>query len=86
MEKTTPRIELIRATILHVEPIMELVNGLAAKGVMLPRSPASIVEKLRDFVVAYVATHRLPEPRNWLDRTAPGSAPTSGSPAVSPSA
>ena len=37
-------------------------------------------------VVAYVATERLPAPRNWLDRTAPGSAPTSGSPAVSPSA
>ena len=33
---------------------MDLVNGLAASGVMLPRSPASIVEKLRDFVVAYV--------------------------------
>ena len=38
----------------HVEPIMDLVNGLAASGVMLPRSPASIIEKLRDFVVAHV--------------------------------
>lgn len=54
MTQTTPKIELTRATIAHVEPIMELVNGLAATGVMLPRSPASIVEKLRDFVVAYV--------------------------------
>ena len=52
--KAAPKIELTRATIAHVEPIMELVNGLAAKGVMLPRSPASIVEKLRDFVVAFV--------------------------------
>lgn len=49
-----PVIEMTRATIGHVEPIMELVNELAAKGVMLPRSPASIVEKLRDFVVATV--------------------------------
>ncbi|MEM8713720.1 MAG: N-acetyltransferase [Planctomycetota bacterium] len=49
-----PKIDLIPATIEHVEPIMDLVNGLAAKGVMLPRSPASIVEKLRDFVVAFV--------------------------------
>ncbi|QDV09217.1 Amino-acid acetyltransferase [Planctomycetes bacterium Poly30] len=54
MTESAPTIELKRATIAHVEPIMDLVNGLAAKGVMLPRSPASIVEKLRDFVVAYV--------------------------------
>ena len=54
MTLTKPTIVISRATISHVEPIMELVNGLAAEGVMLPRSPASIVEKLRDFVVAYV--------------------------------
>ncbi len=54
MTSTSPTIVLSRATIEHVEPIMDLVNGLAAQGVMLPRSPASIVEKLRDFVVAYV--------------------------------
>lgn len=54
MTSTSPTITLSRATIEHVEPIMDLVNGLAAQGVMLPRSPASIVEKLRDFVVAYV--------------------------------
>ena len=54
MTKITPKIEMIPATIAHVEPIMELVNGLAAQGVMLPRSPASIVEKLRDFVVTFV--------------------------------
>ena len=54
MTPPNPNIVLSRATIAHVEPIMELVNGLAADGVMLPRSPASIVEKLRDFVVAYV--------------------------------
>ena len=54
MSAASHKIELIRATISHVEPIMDLVNGLAADGVMLPRSPASIVEKLRDFVVIYV--------------------------------
>lgn len=54
VETSAPKIELARATIAHVESIMELVNGLAAEGVMLPRSPASIVENLRDFVVAYV--------------------------------
>ncbi|MFT5731547.1 MAG: amino-acid N-acetyltransferase [Planctomycetota bacterium] len=54
MTQIKPKIEMIGATIAHVEPIMELVNGLAAQGVMLPRSPASIVEKLRDFVVTFV--------------------------------
>jgi amino-acid N-acetyltransferase len=37
-----------------VEPMMDLINGLAADGLMLPRSPASIVEKIRDFIVATV--------------------------------
>lgn len=48
---TRPRIELGTATIPDIEKIMDLVNRLAAEGKMLPRSPASIVEKLRDFVV-----------------------------------
>lgn len=52
--ESTHVITLRDAKIADVEPIMELVNGLAAQGVMLPRSPASIVEKLRDFVVAEV--------------------------------
>ena len=51
---SAPAIEIRHATMLDVEAIMELVNGLASEGVMLPRSPASIVEKLRDFVVATV--------------------------------
>lgn len=51
---TEPDIQMTRATIAHVSPILELVNGLAQEGVMLPRSPASIVEKLRDFVVTTV--------------------------------
>jgi amino-acid N-acetyltransferase len=37
-----------------VGEMLDLINGLAADGVMLPRSPASIVENLRDFVVATV--------------------------------
>lgn len=52
--KTKPKIEMRPAAIPDITLIMELVNELAAQGVMLPRSPASIVEKLRDFVVAYV--------------------------------
>ncbi len=34
--------------------ILELVNALAREGVMLPRSPASVIEKIRDFHVAEV--------------------------------
>ncbi len=51
---SAPVIKMRHATMLDVETIMELVTGLAAEGVMLPRSPASIVEKLRDFIVATV--------------------------------
>ncbi|MEM6673637.1 MAG: N-acetyltransferase [Planctomycetota bacterium] len=47
-------IDLRPARIADVEAIMDLVNGLAAEGVMLPRSPASIVERIRDFLVAEV--------------------------------
>jgi len=49
-----PEVCLRRATMRDVEPMMDLINGLAADGLMLPRSPASIVEKIRDFIVATV--------------------------------
>lgn len=32
--------------------ILGLVNGLAQKQIMLPRSPASVIEGIRNFVVA----------------------------------
>lgn len=53
-ETAEPVIEMHTATMHDVEGIMELVNRLAAEGVMLPRSPASIVERLRDFVTVRV--------------------------------
>ena len=34
-----------------VEPILRLINELAASQIMLPRSPASVIENVRDFVV-----------------------------------
>lgn len=37
--------------------IIDLVNGLAVDQVMLPRSPASVIENIRDFVVAEVGDH-----------------------------
>jgi amino-acid N-acetyltransferase len=42
------------ATVADARPIMALVNELAQQQVMLPRSPASVIENIRDFVVAEV--------------------------------
>ncbi len=41
-----------KARVADASSVLELVNGLAKKEVMLPRSPASVIENLRDFVVA----------------------------------
>ncbi len=43
-----------RALVSDVHNILELVNELAAEQVMLPRSPASVIENIRDFHVAEV--------------------------------
>ncbi|MEE8467068.1 MAG: N-acetyltransferase, partial [Planctomycetota bacterium] len=46
---------LIRKAVLtDAQDILDLVNGLAQDQVMLPRSPASVVEHIRDFQVAQV--------------------------------
>ena len=42
------------ARVADAEPILQLVNELAIRQVMLPRSPASVVERLRDFWIAEV--------------------------------
>ncbi len=47
-------ITLRKAGVRDVEPILDLVNGLATDQVMLPRSPASVVENIRDFLIAEV--------------------------------
>lgn len=43
-----------RARVDDIHRILELVNGLAADQLMLPRSPGSVIENLRDFVVAEI--------------------------------
>ena len=48
------RIDIRSATVADAERILRLVNELAAQQVMLPRSPASVIENIRDFVVAEV--------------------------------
>jgi amino-acid N-acetyltransferase len=40
-----------KARISDVEPLLELVNGFAARNLMLPRGPQYIFENIRDFAV-----------------------------------
>lgn len=46
------RITVRSATVADARPIMTLVNELAVRQVMLPRSPASVIENIRDFFIA----------------------------------
>ncbi len=40
-----------KATVQDAQQILDLVNKLAADQVMLPRSPASVIENIRDFTI-----------------------------------
>ena len=51
---TEPRFTIRPATVHDTAEILELVNALATDQLMLPRSPASVIENVRDFVVAEV--------------------------------
>jgi len=42
------------ALVADARPILDLVNRLALEQVMLPRSPASVIENIRDFTIAEV--------------------------------
>ncbi len=50
MSQTTIR----KARIHDTGAILKLVNELALKQVLLPRSPASVIENIRDFIIAEV--------------------------------
>lgn len=52
--KRQPEVRVRAALVADVKPIMTLVNELALQQVMLPRSPASVIENIRDFFVAEV--------------------------------
>lgn len=43
-----------KATIQDSGPILKLVNELALQQILLPRSPASVIEHIRDFFVASI--------------------------------
>ena len=49
-----PKFTVRPATAGDAEPILTLVNELAVQQIMLPRSPASVIENLRDFAIAEV--------------------------------
>ncbi|MFN3241217.1 MAG: N-acetyltransferase [Planctomycetota bacterium] len=49
-----PNVTVRPARVADVEPILALVNELAVQQVMLPRSPASVIENVRDFHIAEV--------------------------------
>jgi amino-acid N-acetyltransferase len=46
-------IEVRKATMRDIPAILDLINGYAAKGIMLPRTEFEMSENIRDFSVAY---------------------------------
>jgi amino-acid N-acetyltransferase len=47
------RLTLRKAVMHDIEPILRLINGYAARGVMLPRTEFEMSEAIRDFTVVY---------------------------------
>lgn len=45
-----------KATMRDIAPILELINGYAAKGIMLPRTEFEMSENIRDFTVIYAGS------------------------------
>ena len=46
-------IEVRKASMQDIAPLLELINGYAAKGIMLARTEFELSENMRDFMVAY---------------------------------
>ena len=46
-------IEVRKASMADIPQLLELINGYAAKGIMLPRTEFEMSENMRDFMVAY---------------------------------
>jgi amino-acid N-acetyltransferase len=46
-------IEVRKAAMQDIPALLELINGYAAKGIMLPRTEFEMSENMRDFMVAY---------------------------------
>ena len=48
------RLTVRKALMRDIPPILELINGYAAKGIMLPRTEFELSEAIRDFTVVYL--------------------------------
>jgi len=46
-------IEVRKASMQDIPPLLDLINGYAAKGIMLPRTEFELSENMRDFTVAW---------------------------------
>lgn len=48
---STPRLTVRKAVMRDIPPILDLINGYAARGIMLPRTEFEMSEAIRDFTV-----------------------------------
>jgi amino-acid N-acetyltransferase len=51
--KSNKSIEVRKASMQDIPALLDLINGYAAKGIMLPRTEFELSENMRDFSVAY---------------------------------
>jgi len=51
--RATMPIELRKARMSDIAPLLELINGYASRGIMLPRTEFELSESIRDFSVAH---------------------------------
>src|SRR5580704_6974495 len=58
LEDTGPRIAR-KATLQDIPALVELINGYAAQGIMLPRTEFEMSENIRDFTVIYAGPQLL---------------------------
>ncbi|MBV9503854.1 MAG: N-acetyltransferase [Acidobacteriia bacterium] len=49
-----PALTVRKAVMRDIPPILDLINGYAAQGIMLPRTEFEISEAIRDFSVAFI--------------------------------
>ncbi|HYO84561.1 MAG TPA: N-acetyltransferase [Bryobacteraceae bacterium] len=49
----SPAVTVRKASMLDIHPLLDLINGYAAQGVMLPRTEFEMSENIRDFTLAW---------------------------------
>jgi amino-acid N-acetyltransferase len=53
--RTIMPMELRKARMCDIAPLLELINGYASRGIMLPRTEFELSESIRDFSVVYAS-------------------------------